>query len=59
MASVSKESFHWICNRAGHCACVVVGGAEEALESKPGSLNLVLNKRKGFIKQAIRHGYDS
>lgn len=56
MASVSRESFHWICNKPGHCACVVVGGAEEALESKPGCFNLILMKRKGFIKQAIRHG---
>lgn len=56
MASVSKKSFEWICNNPGHCACVVVGGAEEALESKPGCFNLVLMKRKGFIKQALRYG---
>jgi len=56
MASVSKKSFHWICNQEGHCACVVVGGAAEALECKPGVFNLVLMKRKGFIKQALVHG---
>ncbi|XP_052214759.1 2-acylglycerol O-acyltransferase 2-B-like [Dreissena polymorpha] len=56
MCSVSRNSFNWMLNRPGHCACVVVGGAMEALESKPGSLNLVLMKRKGFIKQALIHG---
>lgn len=56
MASVSRPSFHWICSNPGHCACVVVGGAEEALEAKPGSFKLILHKRKGFIKQALRHG---
>ena len=58
MASVSKDSFHWILTHPGHVACVVVGGAVEALEARPGVYNLVLLKRKGFVKQALRYGYD-
>lgn len=34
MASVSKDSFHWILTHPGHAACVVVGGAVEAPGSK-------------------------
>ena len=59
MASVSRESFHWILTHPGHVACVVVGGAVEALEARPGCYNLVLQQRKGFIKQALRYGYVS
>ena len=54
---MSRESFHWILTHPGHVACVVVGGAVEALEARPGVFNLVLMKRKGFIKQALRYGY--
>ncbi|XP_052784158.1 2-acylglycerol O-acyltransferase 2-like isoform X2 [Mya arenaria] len=56
MCSVSRKSFDWILNHRGHAACVVVGGAVEALESNPGHFNLVVMKRKGFIKQALIHG---
>ncbi|KAJ3085975.1 2-acylglycerol O-acyltransferase 3, partial [Quaeritorhiza haematococci] len=35
---------------------VVLGGAEEALLAFPGTNDLVLNKRKGFIKMAIQTG---
>jgi len=58
LASVSKASFKWICERPGHIACVVIGGAIEALEAKPGKMNLVLKKRTGFIKQALINGAD-
>ena len=56
MASVSHDSFRWLLTHPGHAACVVVGGAVEALEARPGCYNLVLHKRKGFIKQALRYG---
>lgn len=36
---------------------LVVGGAPESLESRPGSYILKLKDRKGFIKTALRHGY--
>jgi 2-acylglycerol O-acyltransferase 2 len=35
---------------------VMVGGAQEALNARPGSYKLVLKKRKGFIKLAIQTG---
>ncbi|SCU95508.1 LAME_0F12420g1_1 [Lachancea meyersii CBS 8951] len=39
-----------------HSICIVVGGAQEALMSKIGSADLVLKKRKGFIKLALETG---
>jgi len=35
---------------------LVVGGARESLETKPGHADLVLSKRKGFVKMALRTG---
>eukprot|EP00124_Ichthyophonus_hoferi_P004230 Ihof_evm2s441 gene=Ihof_evmTU2s441 len=35
---------------------IVVGGAAEALDAHPGTNDLTLMKRKGFIKFALRHG---
>lgn len=47
------------CNNDGFTsnACIVmVGGAQEALNSRPGLYHLVLKKRKGFIKLALETG---
>lgn len=47
------------CNSDGFTsnACIVmVGGAQEALNSRPGSYQLVLKKRRGFIKLALETG---
>jgi len=56
---VSKESIEWILTRqgSGNAAIIAVGGAEEALEAKPGKFNVKLNGRKGFVKIALRTGY--
>jgi Diacylglycerol acyltransferase len=35
---------------------IVVGGAAESLNAFPGTYNLVLKKRLGFIKLALRNG---
>ena len=35
---------------------VVVGGAAEALDARPGCNDLVLLRRKGFVKLALKHG---
>ncbi|KAI6219016.1 hypothetical protein M3Y99_01679100 [Aphelenchoides fujianensis] len=40
----------------GNAVCLVVGGAEEALDAHPSNYSLVLSKRKGFIKLALREG---
>lgn len=65
LASVSKESIENILSKGGRngegmgrAVTIVVGGARESLESKPGSLRLILRCRKGFVKMAIRTGAD-
>lgn len=54
----SKESIsHILTNMGpGHSCVIVVGGAAEALEARPGNYKLVLKNRKGFIKLALRAG---
>jgi 2-acylglycerol O-acyltransferase 2 len=42
----------------GRAITIVVGGAAESLDAKPYSLRLVLKRRKGFVKIAIRTGAD-
>ncbi|KAF2750007.1 DAGAT-domain-containing protein [Sporormia fimetaria CBS 119925] len=65
LASVSRESIDNILSKGGpngegmgRAVTIVVGGARESLEAKPGSLRLILNCRKGFVKAAIRTGAD-
>ncbi len=65
LASVSRESCENILNRGGvdgegmgRAITIVIGGARESLSASPGSLRLVLKRRKGFIKLAIRTGAD-
>ncbi|SMN20207.1 similar to Saccharomyces cerevisiae YOR245C DGA1 Diacylglycerol acyltransferase [Maudiozyma saulgeensis] len=36
--------------------CIVVGGARESLLTEPNKVELILNKRKGFIKLALETG---
>jgi hypothetical protein len=40
----------------GQATILVVGGALEALNGEHDIIRLVLNRRKGFIKLAIRFG---
>lgn len=42
----------------GRAITIVVGGARESLDAHPYSLRLVLKRRKGFVKMAIRTGAD-
>ena len=42
----------------GHASILIVGGALEALEGHTKEIRLVLNRRKGFIKLALRFGVD-
>lgn len=37
---------------------IVVGGAAESLSARPGTADLTLKRRLGFIKLAIREGAD-
>ncbi|KAF9692412.1 hypothetical protein EKO04_009676 [Ascochyta lentis] len=65
MASVSRESCENILSKGGHngegmgrAITIVVGGARESLDARPGVIRLVLRRRKGFVKMAIRTGAD-
>ncbi|KAI9014227.1 diacylglycerol acyltransferase-domain-containing protein [Hyaloraphidium curvatum] len=40
----------------GQSVTLVIGGAEEASVAKPGTFDLVLNKRLGFVKLALSQG---
>lgn len=42
----------------GRAITIVIGGASESLDAQPYSLRLVLKRRKGFVKMAIRTGAD-
>ncbi|KAG0256670.1 diacylglycerol O-acyltransferase 1 [Mortierella polycephala] len=56
-ASVSKESCEYILRSGpGNSIAIVVGGAQESLGAKPGTLDLTLKKRLGFIKLALVNG---
>ncbi|ORX39148.1 diacylglycerol acyltransferase-domain-containing protein [Kockovaella imperatae] len=59
IASVSKQSCKNILSRGpGHAIAIVVGGATESLSAHPGTADLTLRRRFGFIKIAIREGAD-
>jgi len=59
ICSVSKKSCSNILSQGpGSSITIVVGGAAESLGAHPGTADLVLLKRFGFIKIAIQHGAD-
>ena len=65
LQSVSRESCENILSKGGangegmgRAITIVVGGARESLEATPSSLRLILGRRKGFVKLAIRTGAD-
>lgn len=65
LASVSRESCENILSKGGpngegmgRAITIVIGGARESLDAQPGTLHLVLKRRKGFVKLAIRNGAD-
>ncbi|XP_034540020.1 2-acylglycerol O-acyltransferase 2 [Notolabrus celidotus] len=42
--------------KGGNAVVIAVGGAPEALDAHPGTFNVLLAKKKGFIKMAMEHG---
>lgn len=65
LGSVSRESCENLLSKGGtngegmgRAITIVIGGARESLDAQPRSLRLVLKRRKGFIKLAIRTGAD-
>ncbi|KAE8452187.1 hypothetical protein EG329_001654 [Mollisiaceae sp. DMI_Dod_QoI] len=65
IASVSRESCENLLSKGGpnnegmgRGITIVIGGARESLDAQPYSMRLVLKRRKGFVKLAIRTGAD-
>ncbi|PGH06588.1 hypothetical protein AJ80_08147 [Polytolypa hystricis UAMH7299] len=65
LASVSRESCENILSKGGldgegmgRAITIVIGGARESLDAQPHTIRLVLKRRKGFVKLAIRTGAD-
>lgn len=57
ICSVSKTSCRNILAKGpGYAITIVVGGAAESLAAHPGTQDLTLKKRFGFVKVAIREG---
>ncbi|VDK24081.1 unnamed protein product [Taenia asiatica] len=59
--SVSQESLIYLLDkevtgRTGNLVAVSVGGAAESLESRPGHYVLMLSRRRGFFRMALRTG---
>lgn len=56
--SASRDGLETILGNknGGNISALVVGGAQEAYYSKPGVYKVLLKKRKGFIKIALREG---
>ncbi|KAG8689680.1 diacylglycerol O-acyltransferase 1, partial [Ceratobasidium sp. 395] len=59
ICSVSKRSCANILGQGpGSAICIVIGGAAESLNAHPGTADLTLKRRFGFVKIAIQHGAD-
>ena len=56
--SVSRESCETLLSQGpGSAILIVVGGAQESLNARPGEMDLTLMNRKGFVRVAMRTGY--
>ncbi|XP_036987411.2 2-acylglycerol O-acyltransferase 2 [Artibeus jamaicensis] len=58
LVTSDKESAVHILSRkgSGNLLGILVGGARETLNARPGSYKLLLQNRKGFIRIALMHG---
>ncbi|XP_037377696.1 2-acylglycerol O-acyltransferase 2 [Talpa occidentalis] len=58
LVASDKESAAHILNKkgGGNLLTIIIGGAQEALDARPGNYALLLKNRKGFIKLALIHG---
>eukprot|EP00123_Amoebidium_parasiticum_P020522 comp51583_c0_seq1/m.47675 comp51583_c0_seq1/g.47675 ORF comp51583_c0_seq1/g.47675 comp51583_c0_seq1/m.47675 type:complete len:438 (-) comp51583_c0_seq1:312-1625(-) len=56
--AVSRKSLEYLFSHPGHgqAALIVIGGASEALDARPKTNNLTLNKRRGFVRLALQQG---
>ncbi|CAJ0928137.1 unnamed protein product, partial [Ranitomeya imitator] len=57
---VNRDTIDYILSKSGtgNAVVIVVGGAAESLDSRPGKNSVTIKKRKGFVKIAIQHGAD-
>lgn len=55
--SASRHSVNH-CLQSGKSVVIVVGGALEALDARPGSVDLTLRRRRGFVRLALQSGAD-
>lgn len=44
------------CRGKGHSITIAIGGATESLYASPGTMNLVLRRRTGFVRVALQTG---
>jgi 2-acylglycerol O-acyltransferase 2 len=51
-----KSINHILSKGQGNSVMLVLGGAKEALDARPGKYELFLKNRKGFVKLALRNG---
>ncbi|KAK1336129.1 hypothetical protein QTO34_003929 [Cnephaeus nilssonii] len=58
LVTSDKECAAHVLNRkgGGNLLGIIVGGAQEALNARPGAYKLLLRNRKGFVKLALMHG---
>ncbi|KAG8201274.1 hypothetical protein JTE90_016760 [Oedothorax gibbosus] len=56
--AATRESIEWLLTKEGkgNALILVIGGAAEALDAHPGVASLILKKRKGFVRLALKHG---
>lgn len=40
----------------GRATVLIVGGASESMESTPGTYRILIKRRKGFVKLALKYG---
>ena len=55
ICDIYKDSIRHICTKekSGRAAVLVLGGAEESPDARPGSCKVFLNRRKGFIRMVV------
>ncbi|CAM9543657.1 unnamed protein product, partial [Phaeothamnion confervicola] len=57
LVDASKDSCRAVLSH-GRSLAIVVGGAAESLDAHPGTLDLTLRKRRGFVAMALETGAD-
>uniref|UniRef100_A0A8C5RBN5 Acyltransferase n=1 Tax=Leptobrachium leishanense TaxID=445787 RepID=A0A8C5RBN5_9ANUR len=60
LVPVNKDSIRFLLSQCGpgNAVFIVVGGAAESLQSRPGEHIVMLTGRKGFVRMALQQGAD-